>query len=244
MKREICPCCGYPTLEERDKCDICMLCHWEDLPFGENFEDVDPNNDSYIAESRRNFNKYYIMYSEKRILDMQTPQKIEAKKALISAYEELKKGNSDPVTYRKLWRKAKCCEYNLMREKGYLDGIVFCVAKTFKEVPKSDEYINLGDNAHYFLMNKEGFFSRDLTKNSIQVDMLLFLNDRGKKKFNTQEINELIHICETLVNMYTKNTREEQEIKEFAEDLKDLSQNALSMGKFVIAVGTKSNLFH
>ncbi|MFD4707751.1 CPCC family cysteine-rich protein [Gottfriedia sp. NPDC058432] len=251
MKREKCPCCGYPTLDARDMCDTCMLCHWEDLPFGENFEDVDPNDDSYIAESRRNFNKYYIMYSEKRILDMQTPQQIEAKKALIYAYEELEKGNSDPVTYRSLWRKAKCCECNLKKVKhNLLDGIVFCVAKKFKEVANSDEYINLGDNAHFYLMNEEGFFSREeylsghLTRNFKQVDLLLFLTDRGKKKYNAQEINELIHICETLVNTYTKNTSEEQEVRVFAEDLKDLCQNALSMGKFVIALGTKSNLFH
>lgn len=250
MKRERCPCCGYPTLEERYVFDICILCQWEDrwenltMVDAKNFDDVDPNDDSYIAKSRSNFNEHYIMYSEERILLMQSPKLIEAKKALISAYHELEKCKTDPVKYKAHWRKAKCCEYNIMKVKGYLDGIVFCVAKTFKEIAKSDEYINLGNSAHHYLMNEEGFFSRNLTKNFIQVDLLLNLYDRGKRKFNAQEINDLIHICKTLVSTYKKNTREEQEVREFVEDLKDLCQNALSMGKFVIAVGTENKLFH
>lgn len=247
MNRGICPCCGYPTLEERAACDICMLCNWEDLPFGDSFdrfEDVDPNGNSGLAESRRNFNKYYIMYSEKRIIDMQTPKEIEAKKALISAYDEFKKSNSDPVTYRAHWRKAKVCEHHLRKEQGYRPlGIVFCVGKTFKEVAKSDEYILLEENPHHHLMVEEDYYSRELTKNYIQVDLLLDLYSRCKKKFNTQEMNTLIQVCETLLNKYTKDDIEERRIREFVDDLKDLCQNALSTGQFVIAVGTESNVF-
>ncbi|WP_253907628.1 CPCC family cysteine-rich protein [Bacillus sp. WMMC1349] len=30
MKREKCPCCGFPTIEERRIFEICELCNWED----------------------------------------------------------------------------------------------------------------------------------------------------------------------------------------------------------------------
>src|SRR5579863_7304160 len=26
----VCPCCGYPTLTDRDAYEICCLCNWED----------------------------------------------------------------------------------------------------------------------------------------------------------------------------------------------------------------------
>jgi hypothetical protein len=29
-KRFICPCCGYPTIDEKASYDICILCYWED----------------------------------------------------------------------------------------------------------------------------------------------------------------------------------------------------------------------
>jgi hypothetical protein len=28
--RPTCPCCGYPTIPEREACEICPLCAWED----------------------------------------------------------------------------------------------------------------------------------------------------------------------------------------------------------------------
>ena len=40
MQREKCPCCGYPTLEERGIFEICKLCNWED----------DGQDDSYVDE--------------------------------------------------------------------------------------------------------------------------------------------------------------------------------------------------
>ncbi|WP_199252633.1 CPCC family cysteine-rich protein [Chachezhania sediminis] len=28
----ICPCCGYPTIDEPDTCEVCPICDWEDDP--------------------------------------------------------------------------------------------------------------------------------------------------------------------------------------------------------------------
>ncbi|MEK3797022.1 CPCC family cysteine-rich protein [Peribacillus sp. FSL H8-0477] len=30
MQRVKCPCCGFPTLDERDAYEICVLCKWQD----------------------------------------------------------------------------------------------------------------------------------------------------------------------------------------------------------------------
>lgn len=247
MNRGICPCCGYPTLEERAACDICMLCNWEDLPFGDSFdrfEDVDPNGNSGLAESRRNFNKYYIMYSEKRIINRQTPKEIEAKKALISAYHECEKYKTDLITYKALWRKAKVCEKHLRSAQGCDPiGVYFFVANTFQELSKSDEYILLEDNPRHHISVMEYYRSRRESPMDVQhVNLLLQLGSYSKKKYNVHEINTLIQVCEKLLHTHTEDERNDRKVREFVDDLKDLCQMALSTGQFVIAVGTESNI--
>ncbi|PEJ57801.1 hypothetical protein CN692_11990 [Bacillus sp. AFS002410] len=99
-----CPCCGYQTLEERCVCDICILCNWEDLTSIDCIEgtEVDePNENSFMAEARKNFKENYIMYSHIK----QTSNVIEAKKALISAFNELDKYKKDSIEYKEHWIK-------------------------------------------------------------------------------------------------------------------------------------------
>ncbi|MFD2115605.1 CPCC family cysteine-rich protein [Paenibacillus yanchengensis] len=55
MKRHNCPCCGYPTLEERRNWEICSLCNWEDD--GQDDPHADqvwggPNQDYSLTEAR------------------------------------------------------------------------------------------------------------------------------------------------------------------------------------------------
>ena len=69
-----CPCCGYPTLAERDSYDICELCHWEDdgqddvefAPRAGYYKPDDiaggPNADYSLTEARLNFQQYGHMY--------------------------------------------------------------------------------------------------------------------------------------------------------------------------------------
>lgn len=94
MQREKCPCCGFPTLDERGANEICELCQWEDD--GQGDLDADevwggPNRDYSVTEARRNFNKYLIMYRDKITLLSQTDKKMETKKTLIRAFIELDK---------------------------------------------------------------------------------------------------------------------------------------------------------
>lgn len=96
-KRFICPCCGYPTLDERAGYDICILCDWEDD--GQDDLDADlikggPNGDYSLTEARENFKRYLIMYSpnrEKRITGTDTKEEVEVKKQLINVYKSIYK---------------------------------------------------------------------------------------------------------------------------------------------------------
>lgn len=53
-----CPCCGYDTLLERCRFEICPICWWEDD--GQDNEQADevwggPNSDLSLSQARKNF---------------------------------------------------------------------------------------------------------------------------------------------------------------------------------------------
>jgi hypothetical protein len=63
--RVTCPCCGYPTLEERRTWDICPLCNWEDD--GQDDSEADevwggPNRTYSLTDARRNFEQNGVKY--------------------------------------------------------------------------------------------------------------------------------------------------------------------------------------
>ncbi|MBW7473877.1 hypothetical protein K0T92_03900 [Paenibacillus oenotherae] len=98
MNRYNCPCCGYPTLEERRGWEICCLCNWEDD--GQDDPPADkvwggPNQDYSLAEARQNFKKHYIMYRDRRSILKQTDKEIQTKKRLIHAFEKLRTANNE-----------------------------------------------------------------------------------------------------------------------------------------------------
>ncbi|MFF2290997.1 CPCC family cysteine-rich protein [Peribacillus butanolivorans] len=113
MQREKCPCCGFPTLDERGGYDICELCNWEDDGQDDPYSDEvwgGPNGDYSLTEARRNFNKNLTMYRDKRNILSQTDKEIETKKTLIRAFVELDKCESDSLEYMSLWSKIKSFE--------------------------------------------------------------------------------------------------------------------------------------
>lgn len=100
MRRNIygrfkCPCCGYPTLDERAAFDICVLCNWEDDGQDDlNADEVwgGPNAGYSLTEARKNFKTNYIMYSkdrDTRIIKGQTSEEIQIKKDLMNVFHEL-----------------------------------------------------------------------------------------------------------------------------------------------------------
>jgi hypothetical protein len=91
-----CPCCGYPTLPERAGDDICDLCDWQD-----NGQDDPhagevtggPNNQYSLTQARENFKRSLIMYDpdgEFCIVPGHTQAEIDAKKAMIAAFEAIR----------------------------------------------------------------------------------------------------------------------------------------------------------
>ena len=92
-----CPCCGYPTLCERGRYDICELCNWEDD--GQDDPHADevwggPNYTYSLAEARINFQRYRIMYDPHRPAtrlggNSNTPAEDEAKRVIIEAFDAM-----------------------------------------------------------------------------------------------------------------------------------------------------------
>ena len=121
MQREKCPCCGYPTLEERGIFEICNLCNWEDDGQNDSYLDEvwgGPNGDYSLTEARKNFKVNLIMYRNKRNTLSQTDKEIDTKKALISAFVELDKCEIDSLEYKSLWNKIKSYE-KILLESSY-----------------------------------------------------------------------------------------------------------------------------
>lgn len=96
MKRENCPCCGYPTLKKRCYDEICMLCDWEDWGYSEldpEIIDGGPNGDYSLEEAKQNFETHLTMY--RKIPKNTSPAFVEKKRRLIKAYETLHEINEE-----------------------------------------------------------------------------------------------------------------------------------------------------
>ena len=94
-----CPCCGYPTLSERNAYEICELCNWEDD--GQDSEDADDvwggaNSDYSLAEARLNFKQYRVMYEpgrDQRITGSDSSLQFETKGKLMICFEQIWKAS-------------------------------------------------------------------------------------------------------------------------------------------------------
>lgn len=92
-----CPCCGYLTLDEQGRHDICWLCNWQDD--GQNDLDADrvkggPNADYSLTEARHNFKHNYTMYRETNSDSIQNQKKLRIKKDAIHEFEKLQTSNN------------------------------------------------------------------------------------------------------------------------------------------------------
>lgn len=94
MKRQICPCCLYPTLDHLDSYEICYLCFWEDDGQGEEeLEEVwgGPNGDYSLKRARDNFQHHFLMYDEGDETVTQTNEQLKLKKQVIDLFSSLEK---------------------------------------------------------------------------------------------------------------------------------------------------------
>ena len=83
-KFEKCPCCGYPTLENRYDNEICFLCEWED-----DYSYEGPNFDYELEEARDNFKKYLVMFrsTDYKFKKFKNHKMDEIKREIISLYD-------------------------------------------------------------------------------------------------------------------------------------------------------------
>ena len=61
MKRLVCPCCGYFTIESDDKVivDICEVCYWQYDAVAHNKPDsIKGANDVTLNEARKNYKEF------------------------------------------------------------------------------------------------------------------------------------------------------------------------------------------
>lgn len=95
INRFTCPCCGYPTLNERAGWDICHICNWEDD--GQDDQDASKirggaNHGYSLDMGRDNFEKYLIMYSPDNnptIFGGDSETEVTLKQELIAIFEEI-----------------------------------------------------------------------------------------------------------------------------------------------------------
>lgn len=140
MQREKCPCCGFPTLDEREANCICELCNWEDDGQDDPYsEEVwgGPNGDYSLAEARRNFKRNSTMYRDNRSISRQGNKEFETKKSLILAFIELASCEADSLEYLSLWRKITSYE-RVLKEIVHDEN-----ERYSKNIEKNEESINL-----------------------------------------------------------------------------------------------------
>lgn len=107
--RVTCPCCGYPTINERTAYEICSLCAWEDDGQDDNphrpegyhdyFAPGDvaggPNHDYSLSEARENFATNLTSYRPADI-DFESERSTTAiKRDVVKAYERAVRGLID-----------------------------------------------------------------------------------------------------------------------------------------------------
>jgi len=103
MRRETCPCCGYPTLEERGNFEICILCNWEDDGQDDPYADEvwgGPNGDYSLTEARKNYMENHTMYRDKKNSQIQTDE-------ILKIYRELVEYEPNSSEYKTLWSKIR-----------------------------------------------------------------------------------------------------------------------------------------
>jgi hypothetical protein len=101
-----CPCCGYPTLSQRNMYDICELCGWEDD--GQDDENADkvfggPNASYSLTQARANFEQRLIMFDPDSRRS-NTPVEQEAKRAIVDAFDLMMSERRYPVR-EQLWQQ-------------------------------------------------------------------------------------------------------------------------------------------
>jgi hypothetical protein len=108
-------------------------------------------------------------------------------------------------------------------------GINFILANTYKEAYKEETYVEFEEGIRSYLLSKE-------KDSNNEFGLLLNINIYGERILYRDEINELIGICDGVINKY-KGEDKEQKVRRFAKELKFLCIEALQRKKHLFAIG-------
>ncbi|MEK3857583.1 hypothetical protein [Cytobacillus sp. FSL H8-0458] len=108
-------------------------------------------------------------------------------------------------------------------------GIDFVIGVTDKEASKAERYVKFEEETHNYL-------TRETNKNK-NFSLLINLDRYKQTVLYTNEINELILICEELLMKYKMESETEQAIRNFAQELKELCEEAIQKKKHIYAIG-------
>jgi len=119
LNRYVCPCCNYPTLNERNSYEICGLCCWEDDGQDEsNASKIlgGPNQDYSLAEARYNFKQYLTMFrpSDTKSFERREKNKINEIKEIYDNILQMDTEKEKELIENEL-KKAKLLEDSLLK---------------------------------------------------------------------------------------------------------------------------------
>lgn len=109
-------------------------------------------------------------------------------------------------------------------------GIDFTIGVTDKEAAKAEKFVNFNERVHGYLVQKEKIFGTNF-------NLLLDLDPYRQTIIYSDRIPDLVLICEILINKYNTNDDQEQKIRHFAKELKQLCEEAIKQKKHIYAIG-------
>ncbi|MGG3944155.1 hypothetical protein ABEV54_22385 [Peribacillus psychrosaccharolyticus] len=121
-------------------------------------------------------------------------------------------------------------------------GLDFYITNKKRDIFR-EESVKFTEVLQGFLQNEEDYVKRykeERFKRKREIgpfDLLIGLDQYGDKLFSTQEIYQLVNVCECLVSKYKTENLYGEEIKEFAEQLLELCKEALLENKLIAAFG-------
>jgi hypothetical protein len=117
-------------------------------------------------------------------------------------------------------------------------GIDFIIGNTQKEASTSERSVKFNEGLLDYLWKQEKYGKRYTEKGPKEsFDLLLELDPYGDKIFSKEEIQELITICDGIVEKYKTYHLDDQKIRYFAHKLKELCLEAIFNNKLLVACG-------
>lgn len=109
-------------------------------------------------------------------------------------------------------------------------GIDFVIGVTDKEASKANKFVHFNERIHAYLINMEKDSGNDF-------NLLLNLDPYHQTIIYRDRIPDLLEISAALINKYNLTGEKQCEIRTFAQELKELCEDAIKQKKHIYAIG-------